>query len=81
MKIIGETRSNFTGKDGTEIQGQNFYATYPLSGSCSQGPGCEKFYITDIRLAQGGYDPKVSDEVTLMYTKNGKVAAILPVKA
>lgn len=81
MKIIGKARSNFTGRDGAEIQGQNFYATYPLSGDGSQGLGCTKFYITDIRLPQGGYDPKVGDEVTLMYTRSGKVSAIFPVKA
>lgn len=81
MKIIGKARSNFTGRDGAEIQGQNFYATYPLSKEDSQGLGCEKFYITDTRLAQGGYDPKVGDEVTLMYTRSGKVSAIFPIKA
>jgi len=80
MKIIGKVRSDFTGRDGATVKGQNFYATYPLSGAGAKGLGCERFYITDARLAQNGYEPQIGAEGTVMYTKQGKVAALLPVK-
>ena len=53
MKIIGKARSNFTGRDGAEIQGQNFYATYPLSGDGSQGLGCTLYKVLHHRHSFG----------------------------
>lgn len=51
------------------------------NGKDADGQSCESIYMTDEKLARCGYTPKVGDEVTLMYTRSGKVSAIFPIKA
>lgn len=81
MKVIGIKRSDFSTKDGTQIEGYNIYLTYALTGDQAKGDGCERVYITKTKLESNGYMPEVGDEVTLTYNRYGKVAAILPVMA
>ena len=83
MNVIGFKRNDFTGKDGKEIYGMRLYLTAPLSGNGkdADGQSCDSIYMTDEKLARCGYTPKVGDEVTLMYTRSGKVSAIFPIKA
>lgn len=69
-KIIGIRSSSFKGNDGTEVQGTNFYFTYPLDKG--EGCGADRAYLTASRLSQLGYVPKVGDEVEVIYNRFGK---------
>lgn len=73
-KIIGLRDSNFTGKDGTEVNGTNIYVTYPLEKGI--GEGCERIFMTDKKICAGGYTPSIRDEVIVEYNRMGKVAAL-----
>lgn len=73
-KIIGIRDSSFEGKDGSEVNGTNFYLTYPLEKGT--GDGCERIFMTDEKLHNGDFIPQIGDEVSLEYNRYGKVAAI-----
>ena len=63
MKIIGIRPSSFTGEDKTQISGRNIYLTYPLEKG--EGHGSERIFVTDAKLNQWPYQPKVGDEVNV----------------
>lgn len=69
-KIIGVRPSSFKGNDGQEVKGVNFYFTYPLDQG--EGHGADRVYLTETRLSQTGYTPKVGDEVEVVYNRFGK---------
>ncbi len=73
-KIIGLRDSSFKGKDGTEVNGTNIYLTYPLEKGI--GEGSERVFMTEAKLCDGGYSPKIGDEVFIEYNRYGKVSAI-----
>lgn len=79
MKIIGLKASSFKGQDGQVIRGANIYVTYPLTNG-GEGEACERLYMTDSKLAQSGYTPKVGDSVMVTYNRYGKPALIVPAK-
>lgn len=70
MKIIGIRPSSFTGDDKSQISGRNIYLTYPLEKG--EGLGSERVYVTDAKLNQWTYQPKVGDEVNVFYNRYGK---------
>lgn len=76
MKIVGIKRSNFTTEDKTEITGYNVYCTYPIEKDKGEGFGTDRLYITDRKLQNTGYMPKVGDEIRVEYNRYGKVAGI-----
>lgn len=78
MKVIGFRRSSFKGDDGQQVSGVNVYLSYPLDKG--EGQGSERVYLTDAKLAECGYTPKVGDEVKLEYNRYGKCSGIFPVK-
>lgn len=80
MQIIGIKPSSFVSeRDGATINGVNLYVTYPMVGEGVQGMACERLYLTDNRLAQCGYTPRLGDEINISYNRYGKPAAIFPV--
>lgn len=78
MKVIGVKNSSFKGQDGNIIKGMNIYVTYPPTSG--EGEACERIYMTDAKLAQCAYVPKVGDMVDVAYNRYGKPAVIMPVK-
>ena len=70
MKIIGIRPSSFTGADKTQISGRNIYLTKPLEKG--EGLGSERIFVTDAKLSQWPYQPKVGDEVNVFYNRFGK---------
>ena len=78
MKVIGTKASSFKGQDGQTIRGINIYVTYPLTNG--EGEACERLYMTDTKLEQSGYKPKVGDNITVAYNRYGKPALIVPEK-
>lgn len=74
MKVIGFRKSSFKGDDGSQVSGVNLY----LTEKCEKGEGlsCERVYITDQRLNDCGYVPKLGDEVALEYNRWGKCSGI-----
>lgn len=80
MKIIGYKRSDFTTKEGTAITGYNLYLTYPIAGNDAGGSACERYYMTDAKLAKSGYTPHVGDEVNVSFNRYGKPESIILVK-
>ena len=78
MKLIGYMRNNFTPEDGKTVTGFNLYLSYPLTGEEAGGFAVDRIYMTDAKLAQSNYKPKVGDEVIINYNRYGKVASIIP---
>ena len=74
MRIIGIRPSSFTGNDGKEISGKNFYFTYPLDKG--DGLGAERVYLTDAKLAQLDFEPVIGAEVVLDYNRYGKASGM-----
>lgn len=78
MKVIGFRRSSFKGTDGEPISGVNIYLTGPLDKG--EGQMSDRVYLTDTRLAECGYTPKLGDEVKIEYNRYGKCSGIFVVK-
>lgn len=77
MKIIGLNAISFKGKDGNMVEGLSIYATTPLDPT-KGGSGCsaEKFFLSQARLAELDFTPKVGDEVEVLFNRFGKVATV-----
>lgn len=74
-KIIGIRPTQFTGKDdGSSVSGINVYLTYPLEKG--EGLGSDRVFITDKKLQDWTYKPKVGDEVKLEYNRYGRCAGM-----
>ena len=59
--IIGIRSSSFKGEDGVMITGKNIYLTEPLKKG--EGHSAERVFLTDEKLRDRQYDPKVGDKV------------------
>ena len=70
MKIIGIRPSSFSGDRGDAVSGRNICLTYPLEKG--EGLGSERIFVTDAKLNQWPYQPKVGDEVQVFYNRYGK---------
>ena len=57
MKVIGFKRADFMSKEGAPITGYNLYLSYPITGEDADGSACERYYMTDAKLARSGYKP------------------------
>lgn len=75
--IIGVNSMSFKGRDGNLVEGMNLYATTPLDPA-KGGSGCsaEKFFLSQARLAELDFVPRVGDEVEVLYNRFGKIAAV-----
>lgn len=79
-KIIGIREVKFTSKDdGREIRGKSIFATYKLDAP-GVGEGCDKLFVSDSAWFDLPYQPKVGDEVSIIYNRYGKVASFLKEK-
>ena len=70
MKIIGIRPSSFKGDKGEEITGKNIFMTFPLDKGA--GLGCERVFVTDLKMADWPYKPVVGDEVRINYNRYGR---------
>ena len=70
MKIIGIRPSSFTGDQKEQISGKNIYLTFPLEKG--EGLGSERVFVTDAKLVNWVYKPRVGDEVNISYNRYGK---------
>jgi len=70
MKIIGIRPSNFKGENGENVSGMNVYLTFPLEKG--EGLGAERVFLTDAKLSNFPYQPKVGDEVNVTYNRYGR---------
>lgn len=73
-KIIGIRPSEFKGDNGDTITGKNIYVTYPLEKG--EGLGSDRVFITDKKLQDWTYKPKVGDEVKLEYNRYGRCSGM-----
>ncbi len=69
MKIIGIRPTAFKGDSGS-VSGKSLYVTYPLEKG--EGHGSERIFVTDAKLNQWPYQPKVGDEVNVSYNRYGR---------
>ncbi len=76
MKIIGIKPTQFKGNSGEEISGKNIYVTYPLEKG--EGVGAERIFLTDAKLNEWTYKPKVGDEVNVSYNRYGRCDGMSP---
>lgn len=72
MKIIGIRPSSFSAREdeSKQVSGKNIYLTYPLEKG--EGHGSERIFVTDAKLNQWPYQPKVGDEVNVSYNRYGR---------
>ncbi len=77
-KIIGIRPSSFTGQDGSQVSGKNIYLTEPLEKG--EGLAADRVFITDAKLSQWTYQPKVGDEVRLEYNRYGRCSGMEKVR-
>lgn len=70
MKVIGIRPVPFTGDNKEQISGKNIYVTYPLDKG--EGNAAERLFITDDKLNQWTYKPRVGDEVKVEYNRYGR---------
>lgn len=76
MKILGIESTSFTSKDGVKISGKTFFVTEPLSPNKGEGSSAERFFMSAAKLAALDFTPAVGQEVTVLYNRFGKVAAL-----
>jgi hypothetical protein len=67
-------------KEGAPITGYNLYLSYPITGEDADGSACERYYMTDAKLARSGYKPHVGDEVNVSFNRFGKPDIITVIK-
>lgn len=80
MKVIGFKRADFMSKEGAPITGYNLYLSYPITSEDADGSACERYYMTDAKLARSGYKPHVGDEVNVSFNRFGKPDIITVIK-
>lgn len=73
-KVIGIRPSSFKGDDGTQVSGKNIYLTEPLQNG--EGLAADRVFVTDAKLRQWPYQPKVGDEVRLSYNRYGRCSGM-----
>ncbi len=73
-KIIGIRPSSFKGEEGTTVSGKNFYFTEPLEKG--EGLAADRAFVTDAKLNQWAYQPRVGDEVRLEYNRFGRISGM-----
>lgn len=78
MKVVGFRKRSFMGDDGQQVSGVNIYLTCALDKG--EGQGTDRVYLTDAKLAECGYTPKVGDDVRVEYNRWGKCSGIYPAK-
>lgn len=83
MKVIGVRKVSFDGRDrdtgkktGEKIEGFNIYYSEPISDKVGTGDSADRFFMTDKRMEQLGYYPKVGDEIRLLYNRYGKIESV-----
>lgn len=72
MKVIGYQSKEFKFDDGKVVDGINLYLTDQRSGVT--GVACERVSCSKQRL--GGYEPKLGDEIKILYNRFGKVESV-----
>ena len=72
MKLIGYRRVDIS-REGAEVHGYNLYCTYPDANV--EGEVAERLWVNDRVLVNAG-DLRVGCEVTPLYNKYGKIAAL-----
>lgn len=76
-KIIGISNTTFTPKDSTTpITGSTIYVTDPISPDRGTGESADHFFLSAAKLAALDFTPVAGMEVTVLYNKFGKVAAL-----
>ncbi len=73
-KIIGIRPVSFKGKDGSQVSGTNIYLAEPLEKG--EGFAADRVFITDDKLSEWTYQPKVGDEVRLAYNRYGRCSGM-----
>ena len=76
MKIIGIRKSEFKGNNGETVKGINYYLTEPMTADGAEGLMAERVYLTENRLSQLGFIPKLGDEVSVEYNRFGKCSGL-----
>lgn len=72
MKLVGYRRVDIS-REGAEVHGYNLYCTYPDANT--EGEVAERLWVNDRALVNAG-DLRVGCEVTPLYNKYGKIAAL-----
>lgn len=78
MKVIGYRYSSFQGSDGSTVKGVNLFLTAPMdtSNAGTAGELCRKIFLTERRLSECGYTPRLGDEVKVEYNMYGKCSGV-----
>ena len=75
MKVIGFSERSFTAKDtGALIEGMNIFVTF--ESKRTTGLSCDRFFISQKRLEECGYNPSLGDDIEILYNRYGKITGI-----
>lgn len=73
MMLVGYKNSSFKGSDGTMVSGTTLYLLEEERPDV-KGNAVDRVFVTQKKL--GDYVPEIGDDVTLVYNRWGKVAAV-----
>lgn len=78
MTVVGVRKNDFKTKDkktGEEvtITGYNVYLTSPISPKVGDGVSAERIYLSERKMEEMGYYPKIGDNIRLFYNRYGKI--------
>lgn len=76
IKIVGIRDASFTGNDGKQINGTSYF--YTMEDEKTEGLMAGKLFISADNLVACTVQPKVGQEVRVVYNRFGKAEDFLP---
>ena len=79
MKVIGFYTKEFTAKDGNVVKGLNLIVGNEIKAERGDGlyPDPKPVFIPLSKLERFGYEPFVGQDVTLLWSRDGKLMNII----
>lgn len=71
VKIIGIQDVSFSGQDGNQVTGVTYY--YTREDEKIKGFAAGKYFISTDKVSRFSVQPKLGDEVCVIYNRYGKV--------
>lgn len=71
-EILGVEDVNFTGRDGTLVQGANIYGATQVDPGRGIGRAAQKFFLSKAKLNALSFKPQPGQVVHVLYNKYGK---------
>lgn len=76
IEIVGLRKMSFTGQDGHQVEGMQFF--YTMQDNNVEGKLAGKMFMSAAALSQCGFIPNVGEIVKVFYNRYGKPNAFEP---